>query len=323
MKLAAAPEDFVVEELPLFAPSGEGAHTYLEIEKRGLDTDRVARALAREAGVAAKEVGDAGRKDRHAITRQWFSVPGLDPGRAAELAEEGDAGFRVLRAIPHAHKLRTGQLRGNRFTLCVREIGAAERARAEVALPRIREEGFPNRFGAQRFGRDGDNAERGREILLRGRVGRDRKAARFLVSAWQADLFNRFLARRPEPLDRLLPGELAWKHDSGACFVVEDAEAENARAAAFEISPTGPLVGTRMSRPEGEAGDRERAWLTEWGVPDPLVAPRGLRLRGARRPLRVPAQGLTWTWEDVDVLRLEFELGAGSYATVVVESLVA
>lgn len=323
MKLAASPEDFVVEELPLFEPSGEGGHTYLQIEKWRLDTDRVARGLAREAGVAAKEIGYAGRKDRFAITRQWFSVPGLDPARAAELGQSGEAGFRVLTATCHAHKLRTGQLKGNRFTLCLREVSTREREAAERALPRIREAGFANRFGVQRFGRDGDNAERGREILVQGRVGRDRKAARFLVSAWQSDLFNRFLERRPEPLDRLIAGELAWKHDSGACFVVEDEVAENERAAAFEISPTGPMIGTRMTWPQGEPGARERAWLSEWGVPEPLVAPRGLRLRGARRPLRVPAAGLAWAWEDDDVLRLDFELGAGSYATVLVDSLFA
>jgi len=323
VRLAATPEDFVVEELPLFEASGEGGHTYVHVEKRGMDTDRVARILARGAGLSAREIGYAGRKDRHAITRQWFSVPGLDPERASELGQEGDTGFRVLAARAHGHKLRTGQLRGNRFELRLREVAADERGRAEQALPRVRDEGFANRFGSQRFGRDGENAARGREILTTGRVGRDRKAARFLVSAWQSELFNRFLERRELPLDQVEVGELAWKHDSGAVFVVENAARECVRAAAFEISPSGPIIGTRMSRPEGAPGERESAWLSEWEVPDPLTPPRGIRMRGARRPLRVPAQELGWEWEGDEVLRLGFVLGAGSYATVLVESLFA
>lgn len=318
MRLAATPEDFVVDELPLFEASGEGGHTYLHVEKRGLDTTRVARDLARLAGVAAREVGFAGRKDRHAVTRQWFSVPGL--AVEAALALEGGA-WRVLDARAHGHKLRTGQLKGNRFALRLTGIDPAEREGFEDRLARLQAEGLPNRFGRQRFGREGDNAARGREILMGASLGRDRKAARFLVSAYQAELFNRVLERRALPLDRLEIGELAFKHDSGAAFLVEDAERENARAAAFEISPSGPIVGTRMTRPQGEPGERERSWLREWGAPEPFRAPRGLRLRGARRPLRVRAEGLEAEWEDDQTLQLRFALPSGSYATVLVETL--
>lgn len=320
MIVGQSPEDFRVEEISLYEASGEGTHTFLWVEKRQRDTEQVARALARHAGVASKEVGYAGRKDRQAITRQWYSVPGLDPEQAVELGEEG---WQVLRAVPHGHKLKLGQLRANRFELCVREISAEERARAELALPKIAKEGFANRFGRQRFGRDGDNAERGRTLLESGKFGRDRRAARFLVSAYQAQLFNQCLDRREAPLDEVELGELAWKHDSGAVFVVEDVVQENERAKAFEISPSGPIIGTKMSRPTGAAGERERAWLEEWGVPDPLRPPRGLRLRGARRPLRVPAQDLEWSWEGEDTLQLGFVLGTGSYATVLIDALLA
>ncbi len=318
MGLVEIPEDFLVEEIPLFAPCGEGGHTFVRVEKRLCGTEGVARQLARHAGVPVREVGYAGRKDRVAVARQWLSVPGLEPERA--LGFEG-RGFRVLEAVPHRHKLRTGQLRGNRFELRLREVGVAQRAHAEEVLPELAHSGFPNRFGPQRFGRGGGNVARGREILCSGRSGRDRRAARFLVSAYQAWLFNAFLARRGPPFDCLETGERAWKHDSGATFVVDDAVACGRRARAGEISPSGPLVGTRMPQPEGEPRERERRWLREWGAPDPLVAPAGLRLRGGRRPLRSFAADLSWDWEAPEVLVLGFSLPPGSYASVLAEAI--
>ncbi len=318
MKLAATPEDFVVEELPLYPPCGEGEHTFVRIEKRLANTEQVARSLARAAGVPAREVGYAGRKDRVAVARQWLSVPGLEPARALGLSGEG---WRVLEAHPHRHKLRTGQLAGNRFELTIRELASAELAQAERRLPELAERGVPNRFGAQRFGRDRENAERGRAILATGRLGGDRRGARFLVSAYQAHLFNAFLERRSLPLDRVEAGEIAWKHDSGASFRVEDEAAENRRAVTFEISPSGPIVGTRMTRPMGAPGEREARWLAEWGLPDPFVPPRGLRIRGGRRPLRVRPRELGWERTGDDALRLAFELPPGSYATVLVASV--
>ena len=318
MGLVEIPEDFVVEEIPLFAPCGEGGHTFVRVEKRLCDTEGVARQLARHAGVPVREVGYAGRKDRVAVARQWLSVPGLEPERA--LGFEG-RGFRVLEAVPHRHKLRTGQLRGNRFELRLRGVAAEQRARAEERLPELAQSGFANRFGPQRFGRGGGNAALGREILRSGRSGPDRRAARFLVSAYQAWLFNAFLARRGPPFDRLETGERAWKHDSGATFVVDDEVACSQRARAGEISPSGPLIGTRMPQPKGQPAERESRWLRGWGAPDPLVPPPGLRLRGGRRPLRSFAADLSWHWEAAEVLLLGFTLAPGSYASVLAEEI--
>ena len=103
-RLRATPEDFLVDEVAAFAPSGEGSHTFVRIEKRLRTTTEVARDLARAAGVAARDVGFAGRKDRMAVTRQWFSLPGVDPERALSFDLPG---VRVLEAARHPHKLRT------------------------------------------------------------------------------------------------------------------------------------------------------------------------------------------------------------------------
>jgi tRNA pseudouridine13 synthase len=315
------PEDFAVEEIPLYAPTGEGGHTFVWIEKRLRTTEEASRDLARAAGVAPREVGYAGRKDRFAVARQTLSVPGLDPERALGLALPG---VRVLAAARHPHKLRTAQLRGNRFALRLRELDAGVAA-LEAALAELAREGLPNRFGEQRYGSDGRNAERGRDVLLGRARPRDRRDARFLVSALQAAVFDEVLAERLRPLRRLETGDVAVVHASGGLFVVDDVAREQPRADAFEISATGPIVGGRERAPGGEVARREAEALERFGLDAAALgsAPRGLRLRGARRALRVrPA--------DVAV---EIEPGApreawlrcvlppGSYASVLLAEL--
>jgi tRNA pseudouridine13 synthase len=239
VRLKVEPEDFVVEEIPLYAPSGEGGHTFLWIEKCDVNSERVARALARAAGVAPRDVGYAGRKDRRALARQWFSVPDLAPERALDLEIPG---ARVLEAVRHPHKLRTGHLAGNRFDLLVRDVDEEAVAAAPATAAVLRAEGFANRFGEQRFGREGDNAERGL-ALLRGETGardrRSRREDRFLLSALQAQVFNRVLEERPLPLSHLELGDVALVRSSGGPFLVEDLEHEQPRADAFEIARPG------------------------------------------------------------------------------------
>jgi tRNA pseudouridine13 synthase len=317
MRIRARPEEFRVEELPLYAPAGEGAHTFLCIEKRLRTTEEVARDLARAAGAAPRDVGYAGRKDRVAVTTQWFSVPGLDPEAARLLALPG---ARVLEAARHRHKLRTGQLRANRFEILVRDVDPEARERALQRAQEVARRGLPNRFGRQRFGRDGANAELGRRIL-RGEAGpRDRRAARFLLSALQAEVFDRVLAARGDGFDRVFAGDVAVVHASGGLFRVEDEAREAPRAEAFEISATGPIFGTRAPLPGGEAAERERAALAAHGVPDAWRPPRGVRLRGGRRALRVRPEGLALEGAP-EGLRVRATLPPGSYATVLLEEL--
>jgi tRNA pseudouridine13 synthase len=322
VRVAASPEDFVVDELPLYAPAGEGAHTFVWVEKRLRTTEEVARELARAAGVRPGDVGYAGRKDRVAVTRQWLSVPGLDPALARGLAGDG---FRVLEAVRHGHKLRTGQLAANRFELVVRELAPEHVAGAAEALAALVRTGMPNRFGPQRFGWGGRNADAARALL--GGAGRaavrDRRAARFLLSALQAEVWNACLDARPLPLDAIEAGEVAFVHTSGASFVVEDAARESPRAASFEISASGPIFGTHLLPARGAAAERERAALSAAGVPEPLRPPAGIRLRGARRPFRVRPEDAACEVVASDAVRLRFTLPPGSYASVLVAALFA
>jgi len=318
--LRAAPEDFLVEELPLYEPAGEGGHTFVWIEKRLRTTEEAARTLARAAGVAPTEVGYAGRKDRVAVARQWLSVPGLAPEAALALEEPG---LRVLSARRHPHKLRTGQLRGNRFRLVVRDVAPEAAARAGERAAALLREGMPNRFGPQRFGAEGANPERARALLAGGGAWpRDRRAARFLLSSLQSAVFNEVLARRPLPLGAVELGDVAMVCASGGCFLVEDLAAEQPRAERFEISATGPVFGTRMTAARGAPGEREQAACAAFGVDlARFRPPPGVRARGARRPLRVRPEGLRIETAGAGALALAFELPAGSYATVLVEEL--
>jgi tRNA pseudouridine13 synthase len=317
IQIRTTPEDFRVDEQPLYPPTGSGEHTFVRVEKCLRTTEAVARDLARAAGVRPQDVGYAGRKDRAAVATQWISVPGLDPAAALALELPG---ARVLEAARHPHKLRTGHLRGNRFAIRVRGVDAGALARAEARRTEIDARGLPNRFGDQRFGRAGDNAERARRFCAGELRVRDRREARFLVSAWQAEVFNAVLAARPVPLDELEAGDLAMRHDSGGVFAVSDPALERERALRFEISPTGPVFGPRMTWPGGAVAERERAVMAAHGLdPDALRLP-GVRARGARRALRVRPGDLAIEGDGAEVL-LRFELPAGSYATVLVEEL--
>jgi len=317
LRLRDTPEDFRVDEEPLYPASGTGEHTFVRVEKRLRTTEQVARDLARAAGARPRDVGYAGRKDRVAVATQWFSVPGLEPDRARALELSG---ARVLEAARHPHKLRTGQLRSNRFELWLRDVPPDAASGAGARLTELVARGFPNRFGAQRFGRDADNALRARR-LARGELrARDRREARFLVSAWQAEVFNDALATRPLAPDAVEAGDLAVRHESGGLFWVEDADVEAPRAAAFEISATGPIFGSRMRWPRGAPEARERAVLARHGVAADAARIAGVRVRGARRALRCRPGEARLERHGGDVL-LCFRLPPGSFATVFVEEL--
>ncbi|MBT9494559.1 MAG: tRNA pseudouridine(13) synthase TruD, partial [Paucibacter sp.] len=164
-------EDFSVTELPLQLPSGAGEHIWLDVEKNGANTAFVAKALAEAAGVQERDVGYAGLKDRHAITRQWFSIylPSGKTGETPDLTQLQHPEFRVLGQSRHVKKLRPGDLQGNRFRIVLRDVtgdpGAIEAV--EANLKAIAAQGVPNYFGAQRFGFDGGNVEQGRAMLAR------------------------------------------------------------------------------------------------------------------------------------------------------------
>ena len=320
-RLRATPEDFLVEELPLYAPSGRGDHVWVEVEKRGRDTADVAAELAAAAGIDPGRVGWAGRKDRDAVARQWLSLPELDPARAAALS---GSGWRVLQAHAHDERLRVGELLGNRFALVVREVTAAQAAAATARLAELSARGLPNRFGAQRFGHAGENVALGARVLRGATVPGGRRQQRLYLSALQSAVFNEVMRRRPVPHHAFVDGDLALVHASGALLTYATGDgALEERADRFEVSPTGPIVGHKMRLPRGAARALEREACAALDVPWVTELPRlrGHLVPGGRRPLRVPVSEAGAATLEGGALELRFRLPPGSYATVLAEEL--
>lgn len=339
------PEDFVVEELPLYAPSGSGTHLWFWIEKRNLSTFDALRKLAQALKKRPADGGSAGLKDTKGVTRQWLTfehvAPDLERAASEGKLELGDQ-LRVLRVTRHANKLKRGHAGGNRFEILLRaegpETSASLRAEAERVLPELHRRGVPNYFGPQRFGRDGQNALLGRLLVrgeldayaeaaqaggLRGPRARDKKLMNLFVNAFQAELFNAALARRMPEIDALWDGDLAFLHRNGAVFAVPQAADEQPRCAALEISPSGPLFGPKLLFPAGKQEAIERAVLAESGVTlEDFGRPEAGRQPGARRPLRVPLLDAPTVEAAPEGVRLAFALPAGSYATVVLREIV-
>lgn len=335
--LRASQDDFRVDEILAYEPEGAGDHVFVHIEKRGLTTPAAAETLARALGVHSADIGWAGMKDKHAITRQTLSLP--PPCTPEAVLAVQTEGIEVLAAVRHRHKLRTGHLRGNRFTLRIRDLdtdAVAAAARAQAVLDRLSQPpGCPNYFGAQRFGRRGDNAEVGRAVVTGGElptgVRRPRgRELRLYVSALQSQLFNEYLAQRITDvlLGRVLAGDLLQKTDSGGIFASTEPEADQQRLDAGEVVPTGPMFGHRVKEPPAgsPAAERELAVLAAHGLEPGIFARVGKLGMGTRRALAVRLSGATAMATIVpgqdDAIELSFELPAGSYATAVAREVV-
>jgi tRNA pseudouridine13 synthase len=319
----ATPDDFVVEEQPLYLPCGQGEHLYLRITKRGLSTPDLVKRLASTWGVKTQRIGVAGQKDARAVTTQMVSVQGLAPEAVARVRTD-DRIVSVAILGPHRNRLRTGHHAGNRFRLTVRHVHAASVGSVPMVLETLVRRGVPNYFGPQRQGREGLNYEIGAALLgdAARRMTMPRTRRLWYLHAYQSFLFNLVLAQRIGRLDQMLAGDWAMKHDNGACFQVEDPVVEQPRAERFEISPTGPLFGSRAPWASGEPGEIERACAAQLGAtPESLQeAAKACGFRGERRALRVPLKDLDWSLKG-DVLTLSFVLPPGSYATSVLREL--
>lgn len=315
--IKARPADFVVEEVPLYEPCGDGPHLYINLTREGWTTRQVIEALADMFGLKPADVGYAGLKDRHARCTQTFSLPGLTPPAAERIAHE--LPFQVHWARQHTNKLKPGHLLGNRFRIVVSELTASAdeaTARSRAIANRLAMHGVPNFFGAQRFGIDYGNIARGHSILL-GAWERDKWRRKLYLSAYQSHLFNRYLSRRValNLFHRLLPGDIAKKAGTGGMFEVTDVEAEQPRYDRGEIHFTGPMVGAKMWAAKGLAGELEEAVLGETGIAAEHY--RQAHLDGTRRAGRVWLPDIDAT-ADAGELHLSFFLPKGAYATVVV-----
>lgn len=388
--LKERPEDFVVEEIPLYEPCGVGEHLYLLIEKRGRATLEVVREIAGHFRVPVRAVGYAGMKDKHAVTRQYLSVHTRDD-RAADSIDI--RGVTVLDVARHRNKLRVGQLRGNRFSVRIRGVDPKLVPVIRATVQQLALSGAPNFAGEQRFGFNFTNHLIGRTFLKQdwqqmchwllgaasdedtpdheARVAFDQRdparaallwsrlpsvperrvadalaeglsaedaitrhvteaQGRFFVTAFQSAVFNQILAERMDTgqLDRLVPGDVAWKHRNEALFVVSPEIASDPATAKrltdFEISPSGPLWGHDMLPASGAVGRLENDLLSRTGVSLECFDQPPHDVAGARRPLRMPIRKPVVESGDDEFgpfILVGFDLPKGSFATVVLDEI--
>ena len=323
VRLLPGSTHFRVEELPAYPPSGSGEHLYVLLEKEDLSSDEAAEHLRAATGRPQVDVGYAGRKDRRAITRQWFSVRLGQEAALADLGARLPRGrLEVLATARHRNKLRTGHLRGNRFELGL-DVAGGE-AELEKRLAELSREGVLNRFGAQRFGVRGSTLVAAR-ALGRGDVAGAVEALIDPDGGWRAGeplppaigggpvgAIARALRRQPDRVERALAAAgprfrrlLASAAQSAVFNAVLDARRERGLVHRFRAGDVGRSARGGLFRCLDEDLDdtNERA---RPGVLDALVTgPRpGHDLFAARAPAAEDeltwsaSADVDWTWFD-------------------------
>ncbi|QDT24716.1 tRNA pseudouridine(13) synthase TruD [Gimesia panareensis] len=317
-QLKQTPEDFVVEEIPVYEPTGAGEHLFLWIEKRDVSAPYLVKILSRELQLNPRDIGVAGLKDRFAVTRQYVSVPAT----CEPLVETFEfTGIQILKATRHENKLKTGHLKGNRFSLVVRNTEDDALVKAQAIAKSITQNGFPNYYGAQRMGRDNETFEMGLKLLrgerVPGKYLRNKALKRLALSAVQSALFNRVLANRLQAgqLFTVQAGDVMQVSASGGLFVVEYVAAEQLRFDQGETMITGPLFGPKMKQPAQETSAQEQQALSDFGL-EPEQFTRYKKLTaGTRRPLLIRPAALQLESAENGVC-FEFTLPSGVYATM-------
>ncbi len=319
-KIKTIPDDFEVEEIPAYEPSGQGDFLYLWIEKRDMGAEFFTRQIARRLDIPVGEVGTAGLKDRRAVTRQMVSVPANIEARLSQL--DGD-GIKILRVGRHMNKLRPGHLHGNHFRILIREPANVD---ARTIIDRLRQHGLPNYYGPQRFGQNSNTVQVGLALLHGEQTAKSIRnpfLKKLALSAAQSALFNHSLALRFHDglLGRVLPGDVMCKIPFGGMFVAIDAEAEQKRFDAREIVTAGPIFGRKTFAAAKEAAQREKATLTAFELTESSFSGFGKLSQGTRRHNLVYIDDLA-AGAEAEGLRLTFSLPAGSYATVLLREFV-
>lgn len=335
--------DFVVNEIPLYPFSGEGEHLVLHVRKKDMTTWDMLQYLSEVTGCKVRDFGYAGLKDKEGMTTQYLSLHRNFEPKLANFAHDK---IKILEKTYHNNKIRTGHLKGNRFFVRLKKVSPVDAKKMQEGLARIAKEGFPNFFGYQRFGNDGDNYFKGKAILEGQQRERNFKMKEFYINAYQSHLFNNWLSKRIEisrfveefslheaikatgfskeivetlksqpQFFKLLHGDVLHHYPAGKAFICENIDEELPRFLEHAITIAGWLVGGKNIRAEYEAGEIEKRSFFE---SEPFLG----KMDGSRR--------FAWSFiEDAESVykeeeawfEMHFSLPKGSYATVIIEEL--
>lgn len=333
--IRTTPDDFEVDEIPAFAPSGEGSHLFLHIEKRDVSAGHLLQHLASTLQVSQRDIGTAGQKDRHAVTRQFVSVPASCESRLP--GAETDA-IRILSVVPHRQKLRTGLLKGNRFQLVLRHaetpFSDADLNLVQQRLRELESAGCPNYFGPQRFGHGGSTFFQGLAILnpnagQQVAPARQPWLRRLALSAAQSAVFNGVAGARVRAGTAGEPqaGDVVIRRGGSKPFLYQPAEpgaADNGFAprTTDPLLPAGPMPGPEMLPAAGAVHEQECRVMEELDLSLTAFAAHAKLCRGTRRcMLEFPESTDAELTED-GALVLQFTLTAGAFATVLLREIV-
>jgi tRNA pseudouridine13 synthase len=334
---AQTPERFFVEEIPLQQGGAKGRYALLKVRKRDMTTAQLVDVIARSAEVAPRDVGYAGLKDKHAETIQYLTIPRF----ALRRLHKGLKSERIalLDSAACAAPLKTGMLKANRFRIVLHRVAPQEAGRLEKVLKRIAQEGFPNYFGFQRFGRDGTSPKEGKKLAVSGARIRTPQQ-RMRVAAYQSYLFNRWLAHRvaisaaffassneaariptltktslqalrkqPQRF-KLLVGDVMRR--GAQMRYADDLSTQSEAFAARAVTPTGLLCGVRVKRARDDARRIEAPFDDE-----ALIS-----MRGDRRDAWVYADDVSLHYDvAAKTATLHFTLPKGAYATTFIEEI--
>ena len=322
-QLRSTPEHFLVEEIPLYEPNGKGSHLYINITKEGLTTKEIQQKLSVLFNCPNNDIGYAGLKDKHARTTQTFSVllgnADNDSINVKVNQIKSNLPVTVNWTKLHRNKLKPGHLLGNHFTIKITNTNLNSAKSLEYAqdiAEHLKRNGLPNFFGPQRFGFEGENIRKGKEIILGKKSGIDRWLKRFLISSYQGYLCNLYLAHRLDTnnFNRIIIGDVGKKYSTGGMFQVKDLEKEQLRYENHEITFTSPIYGSKMWEATGPAGKLEKEILNDAGIT--LQQLDSLKIKGTRRIGRLLVNDLKVSLENQDLL-IEFSLPKGAFATIV------
>jgi tRNA pseudouridine13 synthase len=330
--------DFVVEELPLYNFSGEGEHLILQVRKKNTSTSEMIGQIARYLGIKNKEIGYAGLKDKHAVTKQYISIHKKYENILDSFNHEN---IKILSKTYHNNKLKIGHLKGNRFFIRVKKVNPTSAKKIDEALKKISLYGMPNFFGYQRFGNDGDNHILGKKILKGEEKERNPRVKKLLINAYQSHLFNLWLSRRLEintlisnfnenelqtilnipnneikklksqkhPF-KLMSGDIMQHYPHGRLFDFDGSEHDFQRFNTRDISVTGPLCGKKNKVASDLAGTIEKDYIDD------------INIDGARRYAWVYPTEIEGRFKPQEAhYEFNFTLPKGSYATVLLEEI--
>ena len=332
-------DDFIVTEVPLYDFSGEGEHLILKIRKKDLSTWDAVEIIANFVGCKTRDIGYAGLKDKNAMTIQSISIHKQHEEKLKTFSHEN---IKILETTYHNNKIKVGHLKGNKFFVRLKRVNLIDQKKIEAALEQIVTFGMPNYFGFQRFGIEGNNYLKGKDIIDGKLKERRRNLRQMYINSYQSYLFNSWLSKRIEisklidafepkeiasklnlPVDevkrmktqkhplKIMTGDLLSHYPYGRIFTIEDLETESDKFYNRDRVPTGLLSGKRVKNSESYAYEIEKEFEEKTGED------------GARRFAWVFPEEIESNYkEEKNWMELSFYLPKGSYATELVAEII-